>query len=176
MNEVHHDQIVAAIARATHDVFSTMLDLPVEPQNTRRATRESSSFDGIIALVGVGGSWTGSGRIYCSPGFACRMAGALVGSELNAVNEEVLDAVAEVANMIVGNIKTVFEEQLGPLGLSVPTVIFGRNYHTRTSGVRDWSVVPFRCEGQTMEVWFCLMPSRPSTHSSTPPRVEIIPV
>ena len=41
-----------------------------------------------------------------------------------------LDAVAEVTNMIIGNVKTVLESRLGAMGLSTPTVIYGRNFQT----------------------------------------------
>lgn len=64
----------------------------------------------------------------CSPRFACQIAGALLMSPpFEAVNEEALDGVAEVANMIVGNVKTFLEERLGSMALSIPTVVFGRN-------------------------------------------------
>ena len=58
-------------------------------------------------MVGVAGSWTGTGHMSCSPQFAQKLAGALLMTEYDSVNEDVLDAVAEVANMIVGNVKTI---------------------------------------------------------------------
>jgi chemotaxis protein CheX len=164
-------EIVAAIQNATDDVFSTMLNLPLEKGAARQETEKPpENLAGMVALVGIAGSWTGTGRISCTPQFACKLAGALLMAPYDSVNEDVLDAVAEVANMIIGNVKTMFEEKLGPLGLSVPTVVFGRNYHTRTSGVLDWIVVPFACEGEQMEVRFCLMPNK--SHSSFAHRAE----
>ena len=162
--EIRQEDIVAAVTSATREVFSTMLCLSLEPDDARSEAAEAASFDGVVALVGIAGSWTGSGRISCSPQFACRLAGALLMSSYAAVDEDVLDAVAEIANMIVGNVKTIFEEKLGPLGLSVPTVIFGRNYQTRSSGVTRWTVVPFRSGEESMEVRFCLMPARHHPH------------
>ncbi len=82
-------------------------------------------------------------------------------AEHAAVNEEVLDAMGETANMIIGNVKTVLEEKLGTLVLGLPTVIYGRNYRARSSGVRDWLVTPFRCGEETMDVQFFLAPSPP---------------
>jgi chemotaxis protein CheX len=138
-----------------------MLNLPLEVDpSVVRTTIEPQSFHGVVALVGVAGSWTGTGHISCSPEFAQRLAGALLMAEYDSVNDDVLDAVAEVANMIVGNVKTFFEEKLGPLGLTVPTVIYGRNYQTRSSGVKDWVLVRLRSGQETMDVNFCLVPSR----------------
>ena len=156
------EEIVAAVTQATEDVFVTMLNLPLEKLEAHTATSEPPATDGVVALVGIGGSWTGTGRIGCSKKAACKLAGALLMSSYAEVDEEVLDAMAEVANMIIGNVKTNFETQLGPLGLSVPTVVFGRNYHTRSAGVQNWMVIPFRTGEDEVEVRFCLMPSQPS--------------
>ena len=45
--------------------------------------------------------------------------------------------------MIIGNVKTALESRLGAMGLSTPTVIYGRNFQTRRSGNQKWTVVPF---------------------------------
>jgi chemotaxis protein CheX len=161
MEKVTQQEIEQAVSKASREVFETMLNLPLEVDpSVVRTTIEPQSFHGVVALVGVAGSWTGTGHISCSPEFAQRLAGALLMAEYDSVNDDVLDAVAEVANMIVGNVKTFFEEKLGPLGLTVPTVIYGRNYQTRSSGVKDWVLVRLRSGQETMDVNFCLVPSR----------------
>jgi len=161
MEKVTQQEIEQAVSKASREVFETMLNLPLEVDpSVMRTTIEPQSFHGVVALVGVAGSWTGTGHISCSPEFAQRLAGALLMAEYDSVNDDVLDAVAEVANIIVGNVKTFFEEKLGPLGLMVPTVIYGRNYQTRSSGVKDWVLVRLRSGEETMDVHFCLIPSR----------------
>jgi chemotaxis protein CheX len=175
MEKVTQQEIEQAISKAAREVFETMLnlDLEIEP-SVMREVIEPEMFHGVVALVGVAGPWTGTGHISCSPHFAQQVAGALLMTEYDAVNEDVLDAVAEVANMIVGNVKTIFEERLGPLGLTVPTVIFGRNYQTRSAGVKDWVLVRLRCGAESMDINFCLMPSRAQTHM--PHRQEALSV
>jgi chemotaxis protein CheX len=161
METVTQQDIEQAISKASREVFETMLSLPLEvAPSVMQKVIEPETFHGVVALVGVAGSWTGTGHISCSPQFAQRLAGALLMTEYDSVNEDVLDAVAEVANMIVGNVKTIFEDKVGPLGLTVPTVIYGRNYHTRSAGVKDWVLVRLRSGEETMDVNFCLMPSR----------------
>ena len=80
-------------------------------------------------------------------------------SEAPAVNEDVLDAVAELTNMIIGNVKSDLEGHLGPLGLSIPTVIFGRNFRTKSAGNADWIVERFCWEGEDLLVKMCLAPA-----------------
>src|SRR3546814_14068538 len=60
-------------------------------------------------------------------------------AEYDAVNDEVLDAMAEVTNMIIGNVKTALEERIGCMGLSIPTVIYGRNFTYRAVGNQERS-------------------------------------
>ena len=69
-----------------------------------------------------------AGSISCTPALACRICSQMLMTESTAVDEEVLDAVAELTNMIIGSVKTDLEQHLGPLGLSIPTVVFGRNF------------------------------------------------
>ena len=166
-------EIEQAITKSSREVFETMLGLPLEIDPSKMQTIiEPETFHGVVALVGVAGSWTGTGHISCTPAFAQKLAGALLMTVYEAVNEDVLDAVAEVANMIIGNVKTIFEEKLGPLGLTVPTVIYGRNYHTRSAGIKDWVLVRLRSGEDSMDINFCLMPSRVPMHMAPRPELQ----
>jgi chemotaxis protein CheX len=85
-------------------------------------------------------------------------------TEATAVNEEVLDAMAELTNMIVGNVKTELESKLGPLGLSIPTVVYGRNFKTKTAGTTDWISLRFDWDGDYLLVKLCLAPHDKDAH------------
>jgi chemotaxis protein CheX len=76
------------------------------------------------------------------------------------VNEDVLDAISEITNMIIGSFKTEAEGFFGPLGLSIPTVIYGLHFSARTTGKEQWVVVPFSCGAETIDVKVCLTPNR----------------
>jgi chemotaxis protein CheX len=84
--------------------------------------------------------------------------------EATAVNEEVLDAVAELTNMIVGSVKTELEHHLGPLGLSIPTVVYGRNFKTKSAGNAQWIVGRFRWDDDILVVSLCLEPKDQAAH------------
>lgn len=159
MDGIDTQKLVRTMCSATQDVFEMMLAQPVEAGEPYEEQGSSKSFDGIIALIGLAGSWVGAGRICCSSTLACQLSGAMLGAEFGGVNEEVLDAMAELTNMIIGNVKSALEEDFGPMGLSIPTVIFGRNYQARSLGVNEWTVVPFQCGGESLEVKLCLKPS-----------------
>lgn len=159
MSEIGQDQIVDAICGATADVFSTMLGVEIAPDAAYTENGTPAPLDGVVALIGLAGSWVGTGMVCCSADFARRICTQLLMSEADSVNEEVLDAVGEVTNMIVGNVKTVLEEIVGPLGLSVPTVVFGHNFTTRCPGTSTWVVVPFHSGAEELTIKFHLAPA-----------------
>lgn len=160
----NHEQLVQLVTAAASDVFATMLAMEPVAEASYVDTAPTLANNGVVSLIGLAGPWAGTGSISCTAPFACRLAGQLMMSEYDAVNDDVLDAVAEVTNMIIGNVKTSLEERLGPMGLSIPTVIYGRNFSSRTVGKQTWTVVPFVLDGERLEVQLCLAPSKEGTH------------
>jgi chemotaxis protein CheX len=127
--------------------------------------------DGVVSFIGIAGSWAGTGSLSCSPAMACRVCAAMLMTEATAVNEDVLDAVAELTNMIIGSVKTDLEAELGPLGLSIPTVVFGRNFKTRSAATAEWIHVRFLWDGDPLMIKMCLAPSEkqhPVHHGGNP--------
>jgi chemotaxis protein CheX len=164
---MNNQRVIELIEFATKEVFSMMLGMEIAPESSFEEQGMTESFDGIVALVGIGGPWSGLGTVYCGTELALKLTGTMFMTEQTVVNEEVLDAMAEMANMIVGNVKTALEGELGPLSLSIPTVIFGRNYKALNGMGKTRTVVPFRVEGHAFSVKFCLvkqdeMSGRPS--------------
>ena len=153
-------KIVDTVSVAARDVFGTMLGLEIEISEPFAEKSFPAESQKVVALIGLAGQWIGTGFIGCSPEFACRIASIMLMTEYDSVNEDVLDAMAEMANMIFGNVKTALEEELGGLGLSIPTVIFGRNFATRSVGQQAWTVFPLKVGSDEMELKFCLMPNR----------------
>jgi chemotaxis protein CheX len=153
------DELVEAIRGATNEVFTTMLNLEATCGEVFVEKEEPVPSSGVVSLIGLAGSWVGSGSMACSAGCAAKIASALLMAPYTAIDEDVLDAVAEVTNMIIGNVKTVLEARLGPMGLSTPTVIYGRNFQTRSSGNQKWTVVPFALGEDRMCVQVCIAPN-----------------
>jgi len=161
------DELVDAIRGATNEVFSTMLNLEITAGEVFVEKEEAVPSSGVVSLIGLAGSWVGSGSMACSANCAAKIASALLMAPYSAVDEDVLDAVAEVTNMIIGNVKTVLETRLGAMGLSTPTVIYGRNFQTRSSGNQNWTVVPFALGEDRMCVQVCIAPNDDSGKKTT---------
>lgn len=48
-------------------------------------------------------------------------------TDFPSVDEEVLNAMGELTNIIIGNVKGIIEQSVGPMALSAPTSIVGQN-------------------------------------------------
>ncbi len=153
---IHQELRVDCIRQAAANVFQTMLGVEIRHGEVTVENGSPDPNDGIVSLIGLAGTWTGAGSITCSPAMACRICTQMLLSESTAVNEDVLDAVAELTNMIIGSVKTDLEQHLGPLGLSIPTVVFGRNFKTRTMASSDWIVAPVYWDEECLLVKLCL--------------------
>ncbi|MGD0297173.1 MAG: chemotaxis protein CheX [Bryobacteraceae bacterium] len=148
-----------AIKTATQDVFSTMLSVELKPGEVFTEKQEAAPASGVVSLIGLAGPWVGTGSVSCTASLACRIASQMLMAEYPGISEDVLDAVAEVTNMIIGNVKTALENRLGSMLLSTPTVIYGRNFQTRSARNQEWTVVPFEWDNERMCVQVCIAPN-----------------
>lgn len=161
--------IASSIRHSVEEVFSTMMNVEINHGDAQVAQPGSEPNDGVVSLIGLAGTWVGTGSVMCSPAMACRICSQMLMTEATSVDEEVLDAVAELTNIIIGNVKNDLERHLGQLGLSIPTVIFGRNFKTKSAGTADWVVERFRWDQDDLVVKLCLAPNE--KHSQIRPHV-----
>jgi chemotaxis protein CheX len=159
---ITHEDLTQMIVRAATDVSATMLNLELTAEEAYTNQSDPGSTHGVVSLIGLAGDWVGTGSLACSSAFACLLSSRLLMSSCEAVDEEVLDAMAEITNMIIGNVKTLLEERLGRLGMSTPTVVYGHNFTARSIGKSEWTVVPFQHDGHRLEIQLCLAPNRDS--------------
>jgi chemotaxis protein CheX len=161
MKTLDHAKVTDAVRVATREVFSMMMGMEVEAEPPYEESNSVGNVDGVVALIGLAGQWVGGGVVQCDAAMARKFYSSLLMTECgptnDGVNEEVLDAVAEIANMIIGNVKNAMERDLGPIGLGIPSVVYGRNFTTRSAG-SNWIVTPFTCDGGRMLVKLCLTP------------------
>ena len=159
-----HNLIATSIRRAVDEAFSTMLSAKIEPDEILdpSAAPEASlpePNEGVVSFIGLAGSWAGTGTIMCSAAMACRICSQMLMTEAKSVDEEVLDAIAELTNIVIGSVKNDLEQHLGQLGLSIPSVIFGRNFKTKNAAHAEWVSQRFRWEGENFLVKLCLAPN-----------------
>ncbi|HEX4229801.1 MAG TPA: chemotaxis protein CheX [Bryobacteraceae bacterium] len=156
-----NQHIISVVRDTTCHVFSTMLGLSVTHINAKVEKRATVPTEGIVAMVGMAGAVSGNGCVCFSKKFACQIASRFLMAEYDEVNDDVLDAAAEIGNMVIGGLKTLLEDEMGVMGLSVPTVVFGDKYVTRSPSLGDRMVLTFICEelGEEFSILICLIPA-----------------
>jgi chemotaxis protein CheX len=161
MKTLDRTKVVDAVRIATSEVFSMMVGLDINAEESYEEANPMDAVDGVVALIGLAGQWVGGGVLQCDAALARKLYSSLLMAECDpagdGVNEEVLDAMAEIANMIIGNVKNAIERDLGPIGMGIPSVVFGRHFTTRSAG-SNWIVTRFACDGGHLWVKFCLTP------------------
>ena len=139
---------------AVDSVFRTMLS--VEPKRKQiRVSATQSSGQLLTSLVGISGQVSGVVALRFPPTTALRLAGRMLDAEPTEVNEEVIDAISELANMVAGSAKAKFNHD-PPLQLGMPTVVEGSGYRLKYPSGSIWLEVPFSSEAGdfSMEVTY----------------------
>ena len=166
------DNVVDDIISSTNEVFSTMIPMDIKPEGPFYHMEEMISTD-VISLVTFTGEHSGIVAIFCTKGVALNITSNMLGIEATSIDQDVKDAIGEVANMIAGNIKNKTCETYGAMHLSVPIVIAGDDLSIRpvtgnkdknvnvtvTPGItcnsqNSWLMAPFSSNGESFNVGF----------------------
>ncbi len=156
-------KITSLIETHVSMVFSTMLDLEIERQQDAFDVHPETVFStgpSVIALLSFTGQWSGTGMIQCSDALARLISSRLFLTDFPNVTDEVLDALGEVANMIIGNFKEDAAPELGPVQLGTPTVLSGDHFQARMWQGHQWTDILFRCGKENFQVKVCLVNQR----------------
>ncbi|GFO60269.1 chemotaxis protein CheX [Geomonas silvestris] len=141
------DEVRLKIAEITKGVFSTMVMLDVVDQYP--LTEPVTSFhETLTSMVGLAGSYTGLLALHCPKALALKVASNMLGMEVADIDEDVNDAMGEMANMVGGDVKHIFSPKGSDLNLSTPTVIYGSDYNLESISQAGTLVIPFQCEGE----------------------------
>ena len=102
------------------------------------------------ASVSISGSWDGIVRLDFAAGLPGELAAAMFMMEPADVSEdEIADAVGELANMLGGNLKSLLPEHSR---LSLPSVVLGSSVTLRVTGATLVRRVDFTCGGRALRV------------------------
>jgi CheY-specific phosphatase CheX len=135
---------------SVREVFDIMLASTLQVHEPSANDKDGE----FTALVGLAGSLCGVLSIRCSNQAACTMASKMLGLSAEEVDSESLDALGEIANMIAGNFKGKLSGVGNHCMLSVPTIIVGSDYATRSTAVGNTIGAVFDFEEEP--VWVTL--------------------
>ena len=138
----------ANIQEITESVWSTMLGMPLQIRWENTAPAAPPEY--VTSWVNISGSWSGTITIGCSTAAARRAAAAMFGvTPEEASEEEVKDAMGEVANIIGGNLKGMLQ---GHSTLSLPMVADGSDDSMHVPGSVTIQASRFESGGEPLVV------------------------
>jgi chemotaxis protein CheX len=135
------------IRDVTESVWSNMLNATAEPRSFSTGALRGPIWTGSVRMTGA---WEGAVTIHCSHDLARAAAVALFALDsCEPSEEEVRDALGELANVVGGNIKALLP---GPTDLSLPRVDTSERSPVTLDGEGPGCTVWFASHGETFAV------------------------
>jgi len=100
---------------------------------------KSSTFmaENVVIIIGIAGEFKGQVFFSMDESTACKIASAMMfGMEVNALEDMAKSAIAELGNMIMGNVSTEFSNSGIKIDITPPTVLVGSDIAVSTKGVK----------------------------------------
>ncbi|HEX7157378.1 MAG TPA: chemotaxis protein CheX [Edaphobacter sp.] len=120
----------AILDASVEDVLGLMLGVPVTVADEAIVASAIPPIT-LTAVIGLAGSFSGAYTVLVTAPAATKMAGCLMGMEVEALDDSVYDGLGEIANMLAGAWKSRIPALNGSCFLSVPTVVTGTQYEVR---------------------------------------------
>ena len=142
------------IVKGSKDVFSTMLMVDLEDEAALINQRLSLPSN-LSSMIGLGGGIRGVLAIHCPASVAKSITSSFLGMEVDELNEDVKDAIGEIANMVAGNLKISFADEGIDIELAIPTSVVGEGFNVCGAAKAQRVLVPLKMQG--MPFWIELM-------------------
>ena len=134
-----------ALGQIVADIWTSMLGFPVE---ARGAPIDVNGTRHLSASVQISGGWEGTVLVSCPEALARRVAGVMFDTP-EASDDEIRDALGEVANMTAGNVKALVESYCR---LSLPMVAEGKELAISIPGSKVVAQANFDCGEDPLSV------------------------
>jgi chemotaxis protein CheX len=140
-NNMAGDLVVAVtdlviLDQTVEEVLGLMMNVPVAISEIPVALTNVPVT--LTAVIGLAGALSGAFTVVVNETGAKQITACMMGMEVTAVDDTVLDGLGEIANILAGAWKSKIPSLSGACLLSVPTVVVGTHYdiHKKTSTFR----------------------------------------
>lgn len=139
------------IIESTQEIFSSMIMIEVTPGEPF-SRKDEALRDSISGIIGLAGETKGMLAIHLSNDAALAVTTAFLGMEVEEIDEDVRDAVGELANMLGGSLKSVLDPSGSSIQLSMPSAVHGEEYSVDCLANARTITVPFNFDGHSFMV------------------------
>lgn len=127
------ERLARVLTKDVQEIFSSMVGVEDIMYLPPQLDLTSHFKDCLTAMVGLAGSYSGLVSIHVPWPLAISFTSQMLGMEVTEIDDDVNDAMGEIANMIAGSFKQHLSKGGSDIQLSTPSVVNGSDY-TVTSG------------------------------------------
>jgi len=135
--------------QATIHSFETMIGMVAKPEKPYLKKGSGISYD-VSGVIGLSGEAKGSVVISFPEETALKVVSAFVGETIDKLNDDVTDAVGELANIVAGSAKKNLTDF--KITISLPTVVLGAEHSIFEPKDVLSMIIPFKCEAGNFDV------------------------
>ena len=146
------DDVEKLIGAAMTEVFLKALSFEIQQDQSLDAIAQGEPH--VAGSVGFVGGISGIVYIYTTSRFARAMTSKMVGLSEDEVegDEMINDAMGEMANMVVGVMKSKLADQGLQVSLTIPSIVRGNHFTFEQSGSAHRRVLIFKCDNHRLLV------------------------
>jgi chemotaxis protein CheX len=133
------------IIESAKEIFSSMVMMEISVSGDTMIKSEVL-IESISGVIGLAGTHKGVLAIHIPNKVAMAITSSFLGMDVDEINEDVEDAVGELANMLGGNVKSILSENGRDINLSLPSTITGQQYDFQPTKEAERIIIPFRCD------------------------------
>ncbi|MBL4902557.1 MAG: chemotaxis protein CheX [Desulfocapsa sp.] len=134
-------EIQDKLIEATMDIFSSMVMMEITVKEIM--TEHGQLQDSITGMIGLAGTHKGVLAVHFPYTVAMAITSSFLMMDVEEINEDVHDAVGEIANMLGGNVKTILSEKGRDIDLSLPSTIAGSQYSFQSDKQIEKVIITF---------------------------------
>jgi chemotaxis protein CheX len=111
---------------STKEIFSSMVMMEISVKEIMSS--HGPLHDTITGMIGLAGTHKGILAVHVPYAVAKAITSSFLMMDVDEINEDVHDAIGEIANMLGGNVKTILSDNGRDIDLSLPSTIAGAEY------------------------------------------------
>lgn len=141
---------ITSFISSTHQVFTTMLSLPVTPGKPQPCSSTPRFESEVSGIIGMSGDMQGMVVLSFPTATARNVIRSFTGMDMEPTSPDFADAVGELVNMISGAAKAKFEGK--SVSISCPSVVIGKGHKVQQPSDAVCIAIPFECAGGPFSV------------------------
>lgn len=146
--------LINPFLEATQHVLQTIANINAEKGKPYLKKDHVAKGD-VSGVIGLAGDMNGIISVTFTEKCILYIVTGMFGEEMKELNDEIGDAVGEIANMISGQARQKLEEQGTNLQAAIPSVIMGKNHVISHLTKQPIIALPFSTKGGDFTIEIC---------------------